>query len=405
MTDQSTALERHTTEHPAAIVPLPPLNDAELASLYRTARALAESGLFKDATKAGQAFAKILAGRDLGLTPFEAMSALHVIEGKIEAGADLHATRVRSREGYDYRVAWIKQTPQPGKQPVREAVWADEEDPLDLREIVGCVIVFYDDVPDGGLPQDGHQRGVSRWTIEDSIRAGKNSGNHQKYPRNMYFSRAMTNGVAWFVPELMGGVRVYGLGEISEAEAGPSLTDGTVAGADVVAGSLPTAVEAVIARARELGHAGLANREVWARAISGQPEAHVETRVRAATAELNRLAAGKPEPVVEGEAEEVTPEAAETPLSADPAQTSEPTPGADTAPHAPAAPAEAAESSPPDPELVEAMRRRALSLLDDADAFDASGEAERATDARDEAEQLMAQVDAASDPRQDELGF
>src|ERR1044072_4755843 len=88
--------------------PLPQMTDAEFSGLYRAARGCAESGLFKDARQAGQAFAKIMAGRDLGLTPFEAMSALHVVEGKVEAGADLHASRVRSRDGYDFRVAWLK---------------------------------------------------------------------------------------------------------------------------------------------------------------------------------------------------------------------------------------------------------------------------------------------------------
>lgn len=260
-------------------MPLPMMSDGELAVAFRTAKALAESGLFKDATKAGQAFAKILAGRDLGLTPFESMSALHVIEGKVEAGSDLHATRVRSREGYDFEVWWIKQD---GDK--REAVRAADESPTDLRETVGCAIQF---------TVNGESRGVSRWTVEDSETAGlmRDKGNHKRYFRNMSFARAMTNGVAWYVPEVMGGVRVYGLGEIPRHE---DITDveGSAESVDVV---LPIAVEAIVARARELGHAGLSNRSAVVMAVEGQPEAFVEAWCRDATRTLNRMAVGKPE--------------------------------------------------------------------------------------------------------------
>jgi hypothetical protein len=68
--------------------------------------------------------------------------------------------------------------------------------------------------------------------------------------------------------------------------------DGSAESVDVV---LPTAVEAIVARAHELGHAGLANRSAVVMAVDGQPEAFVEAWCRDATRTLNRLAAGKPE--------------------------------------------------------------------------------------------------------------
>src|SRR5687768_13302775 len=98
-TSTSTALERREATD-ALGAPLPTMTDAEFGGLWRTAKGLAESGLFKDARQAGQAFAKLILGRDLGLTPAESMDGLHVIEGKVEAGAHLHATLVKRREGY-----------------------------------------------------------------------------------------------------------------------------------------------------------------------------------------------------------------------------------------------------------------------------------------------------------------
>lgn len=262
--------------------PLPPMNDAEVAAAYRTARGFAESGLFKDAKRAGEAFAKILAGRDLGLTPFEAMSGLHVIEGKIEAGADLHASKVRQREGYDFEVWWIKAD----AKGFREAIKAEDEEPTDLRETVGCSIVFM---------ANGKRRGVSSWTVEDSLRAGliRDKGNHVKYPRNMFYARAMTNGVAWYVPEVMGGLRVYGLGEVPRS-GGEDVAAATAGDQGAEGVELPMAVEAVLARARSLGHMGIANRASAEFALRGRDGDEVARWVADRTQDLNRYAARRP---------------------------------------------------------------------------------------------------------------
>ena len=99
---------------------------------WRTADALAKSGYFKDAKQATQAFAKILAGRDLGLSAFEAMSALHVIEGKIEASADLQASRVKASAKYDYRGPdWLH---------------------VESGEIIGCRLTFFEGTPNSASP-------------------------------------------------------------------------------------------------------------------------------------------------------------------------------------------------------------------------------------------------------------
>lgn len=345
MSDPSSA-ELAVREAAAAGVPLPPMDDAEMARLFRTAKALAESGLFKDAKGAGQAFAKILAGRDLGLTPFEAMSALHVFDGKIEAGADLHATRVRQHPDYDYKI----------------------EEFTAAR----CAILFT-------RLSDGDTF-LSEWTTDDTQKAGlSGKANHKNYPKAMNFARAMTQGIGAFCPEVMGGIRVYGLGEIPRE---PDITDieGDAAEVDVV---LPTAVEAIVARAKTLGYAPLSNRAAVAMAVDGQPETFVRTWAQNATRDLNRYAQGKPpvEPEPEPpEAEVVTP------------ATDEPEP------------IDATIANADEAERIEALRARALDLLAEADGLDIAGD-ERASEVRDEAEAIMAQVDAATTPEQERLGL
>jgi hypothetical protein len=362
--------------------PLPPMNDAEVAAAYRTARAFAEGGLFKDARSAGAAFTKILAGRDFGLTPFESMSGLHVFDGKVEAGADLHATKIRQRDGYDFRVAWLKIV-EPGKtandQPKVEAVWADEEDLADLRETYGCAIMF---------TVDGKSRGVSRFTQADAVKAKlQGKDNHSKYPRNMFYARAMTNGVAWYVPEAMGGLRVYGLGELPRESDITDVDGATVAEAEI---DLPMAVEAVVARARTVGYAPLANRAAVAMAVGGQPAEFVAQWVADRTRDLNRFAAGKAEP--EPEDAEIVPD----PPAQEPDQQPAPEPESE--------PIDAVIAEGDAAERIEALRDRALNLLADADALDEAGD-DNASAVREEAEQLMDQVDAAQGPEQGRLGL
>jgi hypothetical protein len=393
-TAPSTALERRAPDDRP--MPLAPVNDAELATMFRTARALAESGLFKDATQASQAFAKMLAGRDLGLTPFESMSGLHVIEGKIEASSDLHATKVREAPGMDFRVAWIKLDGPPeaaGEPPKVSAVWMNEEDPADLRETYGCAVVFYDGVPEGGTWRDGQQRAVSTFTHADAVRAGLDQpsrngkpSNHVRYPRNMFYARAMTNGVAWYVPEVMGGLRVYGHGEIP-GDTGEDLTAGdprTTSTAQA-AKSLPTEVEALIARARELGHAGLANRDAWAVRVGGDP-AHLATAIKSATVELNRMAAGKePVPTTEPEPEDaiVVPETA-----------------ADADTHGDADATVLAQARQAMADRLEELEDRIARAAEDPGVT-----SDDTADMEAEAEHLRAQLGAQADPNQQELGL
>lgn len=378
--------------------PLQPMDDAEFAAVMRVARGFAEGGLFKDVKSAGAAFTKILAGRDLGLTPFEAMSSLHVFDGKIEAGADLHATKVRQREGYDFRVAWLKVVAppaEPGGKPAVEAVWADEEELEDLRETYGCAVVF---------TIGGKQRGVSRWTEADTLRAGLESdrgsakSNHVKYPRNMYYSRAMTNGVTWYVPEVMNGMRVYGVGELPRG--GEDVAAGTADHEEGAEGlKLPMAAEAVLARARSLGHAGIASRAAAEFALKrcGTPD-EVRAWVDARTRDLDRFAAGKPELAPEPEpANDDPPEANVVQGDAvDEAQEfGEPT----SEEQAPAQPVDVSEEARRD-----AMRRRANDLLNLAVELDERGESARAEDARSEAEGLMEEAGPPpEDPEQQGL--
>lgn len=138
------------------------------ADIMSIGKAFAESGMFTDVKSAAQAVVKIQAGAEMGIPPFASMSGIHIIQGKPTVGAGLLAARVKGSGKYDYRV----------KQ---------QDDKV-------CTIDFL---------QAGEVIGTSTFTIEDAKKAG--TKNLDKFPRNMLFARAMSNGAKWFCPDLFAG--------------------------------------------------------------------------------------------------------------------------------------------------------------------------------------------------------
>lgn len=175
--------------------------DAEPMSLddtYRLAETFVKSRLFAGVTEVAAAVVKMLAGRELGFGPFASMSGIHIVAGKAEPGANLLATLVKRSAKYDYRVTRI-----------------DNE---------ACEITFLE----GGQPC-----GVSSFTLDDARKAG--TQNVTKFPRNMLFARALSNGVKWYCPDVENGVAVYASGEIQDdsptgvVERSPALPVGDAA--------------------------------------------------------------------------------------------------------------------------------------------------------------------------------
>ena len=154
------------------------MNLIPFTELTTFSKVFAESGIFADVKNAAQALVKIQAGQEMGIPPFAAMSGVHLIQGKAIVGAGLLAARVQGSGKYKYRVT-------------------EHNDKV-------CSVTFY---------EGGETLGISTFTIEDAKRAG--TKNVDKFPRNMLFARAMSNGVKWFTPDLFGGP-VYVPGEIPD---------------------------------------------------------------------------------------------------------------------------------------------------------------------------------------------
>ena len=136
--------------------------------LMNMAKAFAESGMFADTKSAAQAIVKIQAGQEIGIPPFAAMTGIHIIQGKPTIGAGLIASRVKGSGKYDYKVV--------------------------QQDATACSIDFY---------QGKEKIGNSTFTIEDAKKAL--TKNIDKFPKNMLFARAISNGVKWFCPDVFSG--------------------------------------------------------------------------------------------------------------------------------------------------------------------------------------------------------
>jgi hypothetical protein len=150
---------------------------------------LSKSGYFKDTTDQAQAVAKVLAGQELGIGPVASMRGISFVMGKMSLDAGLVAALIQRSGRYDYRV--VTHT-------------ADE-----------CRLAFYD---------GGKAVGESRFTMADASAADlKGKDMWKKYPKNMLFARALTNGARWYCPGVYFGA-VYSGDELADAPEPPAIT-------------------------------------------------------------------------------------------------------------------------------------------------------------------------------------
>lgn len=132
---------------------------------------LADSGFFQDSRGAAQAAVKVMAGAELGFGPVTSMTGIYIVKGRVTVSANLMAAAIKRHPSYTYRVREHTETV--------------------------CVIDFI---------EDGEVAGTSSFSIEDAKKASLMSNQTWKsYPRNMLFSRALSNGAKWYCPDVFGG--------------------------------------------------------------------------------------------------------------------------------------------------------------------------------------------------------
>jgi len=156
----------------------------DLPMSYNDMKAIAmdfvKSGLFAQFKNPEQALVTIMAGREYGLGPFEAITSMYVVQGKPSFYSHKFADMIKRSGKYNYKV-----TEQTEKS---------------------CTIEF----SEKGDDDKWSVIGTSTFTVEDAEKADllKNP-NFKKYPRNMLYARAMTNGAKWYCPDAFHGTGAY----------------------------------------------------------------------------------------------------------------------------------------------------------------------------------------------------
>ncbi len=130
-----------------------------------------KSGMFPDIKSATQALVKIMAGKELGLTPFQSMASIYIVNGRLALTSQAMSSLIKKTKKYDYKV--IK---------------------LDEME---CSIDFF---------MGDEKQGNSTFTFKDAAKAGLvNKDVWKNYPKNMLFARALSNGARFYAPDAICG--------------------------------------------------------------------------------------------------------------------------------------------------------------------------------------------------------
>jgi hypothetical protein len=143
----------------------------ELKQPMAIGEVFAKSGMFPDVKSQAQAVVKILAGKELGLLPFESMGSIYVVGGKLGLTAKCMAGLIKRSKKYDYVIKKLDEA----------------ECTIDITNSDGIV-------------------GTTTFTFKDAAKAGLvNKDNWKSYPRNMLYARALSNACRFFCPEVIGG--------------------------------------------------------------------------------------------------------------------------------------------------------------------------------------------------------
>lgn len=135
----------------------------------------AASGMFPDIKTQAQAVVKIMAGKELGLSAFQSVSGIYMVNGRLALQAGVMSSLIKRSTKYDYTVDEL------------------------TTEI--CKLTFYDTTKEEHRPL-----GESEFSFKDAAKAGLvNKDNWKSYPKNMLFARALSNGARWYCPDVICG--------------------------------------------------------------------------------------------------------------------------------------------------------------------------------------------------------
>lgn len=163
-----------------AIVKREPKALGPMLALEKIAEHAYRSGMFKRYPNASAAYVVCAFGYELGMSPVAALTSIHCVEGKPVMSGNLMLSLVYSSGTHDVRIK--------------------------RRDNTGCVIEWKRKSESGVW----EVLGESSFTSEDAQRAGLTTKDSwKKYPKAMYFNRAVSDGFKTYCPHLAHGHTLY----------------------------------------------------------------------------------------------------------------------------------------------------------------------------------------------------
>lgn len=163
------------------------LTNLNMKQIFWLGDQMALAGVANGPKAAAQASLKIMAGQALGIDPVSAQRGIFFMpSGSIGFMANLVAARIKANPKYDYKV-------------------------ITLTDEV-AIITFYD-VDKAGKKTEA---GTEKFTQEDAKRQA--TQNMAKFPKNMLFARAMSNGAKFYCPDVMGDYPIYTEGDAGDEQ-------------------------------------------------------------------------------------------------------------------------------------------------------------------------------------------
>jgi hypothetical protein len=179
-----------------------------------------KSGVFTDTRDEAVAIVKIMAGQEIGLPPFEAMTGINLIEGRPSLAATTIAAKIKGNRKYDYRVKIATE--------LKSQIDFFEIEPGGKRTSIGSSTFTIEQAKAAKLfdPEcmpgkhvvkqvTRYKKGGGSYTFEGCLC----KDNWKAYPEDMLFARNISRGARRFTPDIF-GAPVYTADELEEDAPG-----------------------------------------------------------------------------------------------------------------------------------------------------------------------------------------
>jgi muconolactone delta-isomerase len=261
------ALEQYRAEAPQLALRSAFMSDDEIARAWRVAQAYAQSGMYQgadnEALTATQAFAKILLGHEMGIDPGLAMSSIHIVRGRAQLGGALLGSFIKESPNHDYKIL-----EHDNSHAKVEFAWRSKRN-------------------EGEWESD-----TVEFSVEDARRAQifKARGMWETWPENMCIWRCLSNGIKFFMPELLKGLPVYSEADsFEERRVDQGDGDGRSPGWKGMSQKQITTAEAMIKRAKKLEHANLSDVGTVQMQLGMKTPNDIDAWLRQANKELDEI--------------------------------------------------------------------------------------------------------------------